>query len=313
MASPITGIAYARLSAPDLDIMQGFLEDFGLIPAHRDAKRLYMRGAGDSPFLHVTELGPPGTIAFGYDAVDESVLREFVAAGAAKAIEDIDEPGGGKRVVLSAPGGFEIEIVSGREKVAPLSPRERIRAPSGASMRIGPSRVRRLAHGVLATPRLDETIEWYNKTLRLIPSDELYVGTTDNRLGMFSRLDQGEQLVDHHVVFVVRGANAGAHHISFEVEDVDDIFVGHDHLKRLGKYEHIRGIGRHALGCQIFDYWMSPFEQMHEHWSSSERMNVHSSFNAHRVDANMGHDHGEKPTPRFVKHASPFVARPSRR
>jgi hypothetical protein len=312
MTSPITGIAYARLSAPDLDVMQEFLEDFGFVMAQRDSKRLYMRGTGDSPFIHVTELGDPGTIAFGYTAVDESVLHEFVASGAAKSVEQIDEPGGGKRVVLTDPNGFEIEIVHGREQVTPLAPRVQVRPSQGASIRLAPSRVRRIAHGVIATPKLDETTTWFNTTLRLIPTDELYVGTPDNRLGMFSRLDRGEQLVDHHVVFVVRSASSGAHHVSYEVDDVDEIFVGHDHLKRRGKYEHIRGIGRHALGCQIFDYWMSPFEQMHEHWSTTEQMNVHSGFNLHRVDANMGHDHGEKPTPRFSRHASKFVSRLSR-
>ena len=201
--------------------------------------------------------------------------------------------------------------MSGREKAALLPPRVELRAPNGSSIRLAPSRVRRMSHGVIATPKLNETIDWFNKTFRLIQTDELYLGTPENRLGMFSRLDQGEQPVDHHIVFVVRNEKAGGHHTSWEVDHVDEIFVGHDFLKRRGKYEHIRGIGRHALGCQIFDYWMSPFEQMHEHWTTSEQMNIHSGFNQHRVDSNMGHDHGEKPTPRFSKHASTFVSRPA--
>lgn len=309
MTSPISGIAYARLSAPDLDVMQQFLEDFGMVKVHRDAMRLYMRGTGEAPFIHVTELGEPGTIAYAYNAVDESVLREYVAAGLASGIENIDEPGGGKRVVLTDPNGLSVEIVSGRQNVAMLPPRVEVRGPGSPSIRLAPSRVRRMSHGVVATPRLNETIEWFNRIFRLIPTDELYLGTPDNRLGMFSRLDHGEKLVDHHIIFVVRNEKAGGHHTSWEVDHVDEIFVGHDFLKRCDRYEHIRGIGRHALGCQIFDYWMSPFEQMHEHWSTSEQMNVHSAFNQHRVDANMGHDHGEKPTPRFSKHASAFIAR----
>lgn len=309
MTSPISGIAYGRLSAPDLGVMQEFLEDFGFIKAHSDGKRLYMRGTAASPFLHVTELGPPGTISFGYEAVDDSVLLDFVRAGAASGIETIDEPGGGRRVVLSDPNGLQIEIVSGRERPDELPSRPLIRQPNDSSTRQSAARIRRLAHGVVATPRLKETIDWFNRTLRLIPSDSLYVGTPDNEIGMFSRLDLGDSPVDHHVVFVLRGAMPGAHHMSFEVENIDDIFVGHDHLKRRGKYEHVRGIGRHALGSQIFDYWMSPFEQMHEHWSSSERMNSASGFNANRVDSGLAHDHGEKPTPRFVKHASPFLGR----
>jgi catechol 2,3-dioxygenase-like lactoylglutathione lyase family enzyme len=312
MTSPITGIAYARLSAPDLDVMQGFLEDFGMVKVHRDDQRLYMRGTGDSPFIHVTELGEAGTIAYAYDAADESVLHDFVKSGAAKAIETIDEPGGGKRVVLTDPNGLSIEVVSGRQKIAPLSPRVQLRASTSPSMRQAPSRVRRISHGVIATPKLNETIDWFNNTFKLIQSDELYIGTPENRLGMFSRIDLGEQPVDHHIVFIVRNEKAGGHHTSWEVDHPDEIFVGHDFLKRKNKYEHIRGIGRHALGCQVFDYWMSPFEQMHEHWSTSEQMNSSSSFNQHRVDSNMGHDHGEKPTQRFSKHASTFMPRAPR-
>lgn len=312
MTSPITGIAYARLSAPDLDVMQQFLEDFGMIKVHRDSKRLYMRGTGDAPFIHVTELGEPGTIGYGYEAADESVLRDFVASGAASGIEAIDEPGGGKRVVLTDPNGLSVEIVCGRQKVQPLPPRVEVRAAESPSIRLAPSRVRRMAHGVIATPKLNDTIEWFQKTFKLIHTDELYVGTPENRLGMFSRLDKGDELVHHHIIFVVRNEKAGSHHTSWEVDHVDEIFVGHDYLKRTGRYEHVRGIGRHALGCQIFDYWMSPYEQMHEHWSTSEYMTARSAFNRHRVDANMGHDHGEKPTPRFSKHASPFLPRPQR-
>lgn len=309
MTSPITGIGYARLSAPDLGVMQEFLEAFGLVKVHRDGKRLYMRGIGESPYLHVTELGPPGTIALGYDAVDESALREFVASGAAKSVDQLDEPGGGRRVILTDPNGLQLEIVSGRAKIVPLPPREQVRGAGGASLRRGPSRIRRVTHGVLTTPRMDETLDWYHKTLRLIPSDEIYAGTPANRLGVFSRLDRGDEPVDHHVSFIVRHAEAGVHHVSFEVEYVDDIFMGHDHLKRLGKYEHVRGINRHALGAQIFDYWMSPFDQMHEHWISTEHMNVKSSFGSHRVDSDMAHDHGDNVTPRFSKHASPLISR----
>lgn len=308
MGSPITGIAYARLRAPDLGAMQDFLEAFGLVKVHRDDERLYMRGIDEQPFIHVTELGEAGTIAFGYEAVDESVLHDFVKSGDAKSVEQIDEPGGGKRVILAAPDGFEIEIVSGREKVAPMPPREDVRGKD-ASVRRGPSRVRRVTHGVVTSPHLEETVAWYHSKLKLLPSDEIYAGTPENRLGVFSRLDRGDQPVDHHISFVVRHGSAGAHHVSFEVEKCDDIFMGHDYLQRLGKYEHIRGINRHALGSQLFDYWMSPFEQIHEHWTSLEQMNAQSGFGSHRVDSNMAHDHGDNVTPRFSKHSSPFVPR----
>jgi catechol 2,3-dioxygenase-like lactoylglutathione lyase family enzyme len=309
MSSIISGIAYARLSAPRLDGMQAFLEHFGLRLAHKTPTRLYMRGLGDEPFIHATELGEPGHIGFGYNVVDASVLGDLVKQGKAKAIETLDEPGGGRRVVLTDPNGFEIELVHGREKVAAIPVRGAVRPPDGPSVIVGPSNVRRLVHCAIATPRLEETIDWWRDTLRLLPTDELYVGEPGNRLGLFMRVDSGEQPVHHHIIFVVRNPNAGVHHVSFEVDDFEDLFMGHDYLKRLNRYDHVRGIGHHPLGRQFFDYWMTPWNQMHEHWSTSEMMNARSAYNHHRVDGGLAHEHGDKPPERFVKQSSPVIRR----
>ena len=157
------------------------------------------------------------------------------------------------------------------------------------------------------TTRMSETIAWYQENFGFLPTDELYVGEPGNTLGRFVRTDCGEDPVYHHVLFIFRGEKNGLHHASFEVERVDEIFTGGDHLHELN-YDHVRGIGRHALGSQIFDYWMSPFNVMHEHWSSTEKMNVHSSFNEIKIGSGMVHDSGEAPPERFVKQASPILS-----
>ncbi len=309
MASIISSIAYARLSAPDLEEMQVFLEHFGLHLAHKTGTRLYMRGTGNEPFVHVTELGKPGHIGFGYNVIATSELEELVESGKAAAIEDIDEPGGGRRVVLHDPNGFEIELVHGREQVRKFATRAIVRTPNGASVVPGPASIRRLAHCAIATPLLDETIDWWRHTFGLLPTDELYIGEPNNRLGLFLRIDGGHTPVHHHILFVVKNPNAGIHHISFEVDDIDDLFMGHDHLKRLNRYDHMRGIGHHPLGRQFFDYWMSPWNQMHEHWSTTELMSADSAFNRHRVDGGMAHEHGDRPSERFVRQSSPVIQR----
>jgi hypothetical protein len=153
-------------------------------------------------------------------------------------------------------------------------------------------------------------IGWYQRTLGLLPTDELFVGQPDNVIGQFNRVDQGDELVDHHVIFQFRGQRAGMHHVSYQVEGVDDIFFGYDHMAHRS-HDHVRGIGRHALGSQIFDYWMSPFEQMHEHWISHEKMNATSRFNRIQIGEGMSYDTGEKPPERFVKQATPIVGWPA--
>jgi len=42
----ITDIAYGRLRAPDLDVMEEFLTHFGLVKVERTNNVLYMRGSG---------------------------------------------------------------------------------------------------------------------------------------------------------------------------------------------------------------------------------------------------------------------------
>lgn len=306
MPSIISGMSHVRLSAPDLGRMQAFLEDFGMTLAHRDASRLYMRGVGDAPFLHVTELGEPGAISFGYQLRDPALIDEVAKLPGATAIETPDAPGAGKRVRLQDPNGFWLEFVTDQTRVAPLAPRALVRGADGESRALGPARVARIAHTAYATPNLSDTIEWYQRTLGLLPTDELFVGTEDNVIGQFDRVDLGDALVDHHVIFLLRGPRAGMHHVSFQVEGVDDIFFGFDHMTHR-EHDHVRGIGRHALGSQIFNYWMSPFEQMHEHWISQEKMTAASRFNRIRIGDGMSYDTGEKPPERFVKQASAVV------
>ncbi|WP_353233416.1 VOC family protein [Diaphorobacter ruginosibacter] len=306
MPGIVSSVAYVRLGAPDLDVQEKFLLDFGLVRVLRDDRRLYMRGIADAPFVHVTELGESGVIGVGYEVNPDVPIESLEQRFGAK-VEPIDEPGGGKRLVLHDPNGLRVELVQGRAAVDELPRRNPLRGSGGASKDHGPARIEKLVHTAYMTTRLAETIAWYQENFGFLPTDELYIGEPGNTLGRFVRTDCGEDPVYHHVLFIFRGEKNGLHHASFEVERVDEIFTGGDYLHGL-KYDHVRGIGRHALGSQIFDYWMSPFNVMHEHWSSTEKMNAHSGFNEIKIGSGMVHDSGEAPPERFVKQASPILS-----
>ena len=53
----VADMAYGRLKAPDLDLMEEFLTRFGMVRSERTATALYMRGT-DSPhpvsYTHLT-------------------------------------------------------------------------------------------------------------------------------------------------------------------------------------------------------------------------------------------------------------------
>lgn len=178
---------------------------------------------------------------------------------------------------------------------------------AGAPMRLpkGPSRVKRIGHGVMAAPNVAATAQWFRDTLGFICSDDIYAGTKDNIIGSFNRCDRGREYVDHHVFFCVKNERAGLNHLSYEVQDIDDVFMGHQHLAQLGTYEHMWGIGRHLLGSQIYDYWSDPWGRVHEHWSDTDRLNVKNGSNLLSAEEGFVSQWGERPPEKFIGRVCP--------
>jgi hypothetical protein len=204
-------------------------------------------------------------------------------------------------------------VVWGMDKVAEIpAPRQMLNsgyaplARAGDLMRIqkGPSRVKRVAHAVLGTPKVKETVDWFRHHLGFICSDDVYAGQKENLIGSFNRIDGGDTFVDHHVFFAINHDHAGLNHVSFEVADMDDVFMGHQHLRNAGKYEHMWGIGRHLLGSQVYDYWADPWRRVHEHWADSDRLNVKNGSNLLPAEEALVSQWGDPPPQKFIEHVS---------
>jgi catechol 2,3-dioxygenase-like lactoylglutathione lyase family enzyme len=309
----VADIAYGRLRAPDLDAEEEFLTHFGMVRAARTSRALYMRGTGPAHHIHVTEKGDPAFIGLAWQAASEDDLHRLTRMPGASAIEAVDEPGGGKRVRLMEPNGYRIEVLCGVAELSPI-PVVRQVVNTGAEslkrkgelyrLRPGPSQVKRIGHGVICTPRLQETVRWFRETLGLIASDDLYAGSKDNLIGSFNRCDRGEDYVDHHVFFCLKHDRAGLNHLSFEVQDMDDVFAGHYYLQRLAKYEHMWGIGRHLLGSNVYDYWADPWGRIHEHWSDSDRLNARSGSTLMPAEEGLVSQWGEPPPQKLLDRVS---------
>jgi catechol 2,3-dioxygenase-like lactoylglutathione lyase family enzyme len=309
-----TDMAHGRLRAPDLDVMEEFLTRFGMVRSERTSTALYMRGTDGVHHIHVTEKGEPKFVGFAYYAASEDDLKRLAKAPGASAIEEIDEPGGGKRVRLTEPNGYQIEVVHGIAQVAPIEVKERQKLNTGEAplmragelMRLpkGSSHVKRIGHGVMMTPKFHETVKWFRDTLGFVCSDDVYAGEKNNLIGSFNRCDQGDAYVDHHVFFCLNHEKTGLNHLSFEVQDIDDVCMGHDYLDQFGKYEHMWGIGRHVLGSQVYDYWADPWGRVHEHWADSDRLNVANGSNLVPVEEALVSQWGEPLPEKFMNHAS---------
>ena len=305
----VKDIAYGRLCSPDLDIQEEFLTEFGMVRVERTNDALYMRGTDPDQYLHVTHKGEPAFVGFAYDATSEEDLDRLSKAPGASGVESMDEPGGGKRVRLTEPNGYQIEVVYGRDKHEPIpvkfqklnmGPESNNRAGEMMRIHTGPSRVKRIGHGVMGATNLKETVAWFREMLGFIGTDEVYAGEQGNIIGSFNRCDQGDEYVDHHVFFCIQSDKSGLNHFSFEVADVDDVFTGHEYLQKLDKYEHMWGLGRHLLGSQIYDYWGDPWGRVHEHWSDSDRLNLANGSNLISAEEGLTSQWGEPPPQKFI-------------
>jgi len=272
----VEDVAHVAFRAPDLDRMEAFLKDFGLTTWREDG-RLYARGLGSAPFVHVTELGEPGFVAVGLRAAS---IEDVIALGRSEGAEPkkLERPGGGVGVTLRDPDGFAVEVVAGQTSAEPLPlpqadgwnsarDKSRLRRPK----RVGqtPAHVVRLGHCVLGVSDFRASERWYKERFGFITSDEIAV-SLEMSIGAFLRCDRGDTLTDHHTLFLLRGpTGAGFHHAAFEVVDVDDLMSGHERLAAAG-WRPEWGVGRHLLGSQVFDYWKDPWGNTLEHWTDGD-------------------------------------------
>jgi catechol 2,3-dioxygenase-like lactoylglutathione lyase family enzyme len=302
----VTDLAFARLQSPDLDVAEQFLSDFGMVRVERTAKALYMRGTGPTHHIHVTHLGEPRFLGLAFHAASEDDLERLAKAPGADGIESIDEPGGGKRVRVRDPLGYQMEVVFGMKEQAAL-PVRRVTRNAGELLRIpaGASQVKRLGHAVLMTPGAKEKIKWYREMLGFVPSDEVYAGTKDNIIASFNRCDRGETHVDHHTFLCIEGPKVGLNHLAFEVQNFDDLMLGHQHLKQAGRYRHWWGIGRHVLGSQVFDYWEDPWGRAHEHWWDTDQLTSRHPGNLIPAEEGLLSQWGAPVPEAFITHATP--------
>jgi catechol 2,3-dioxygenase-like lactoylglutathione lyase family enzyme len=297
----VEDIAYVRFAAPDLQQMERFLGDFGLVVSEREGGRLYARGTDPSRYLHVTEPGEPAFRGVAFEAASAEDLLAASELEGASGVEPIDAPGGGRRVRFTDPDGFQVEVVHGREPLPPLPPGPHIPVNRGSERRRlgdlvriqpGPARVKRLGHAVLRVRDFRTSEAWYKSRFGFLSSDEVYLGDEQNVITSFLRCDRGDAFTDHHTFLCIGTGEPAFDHAAFEVEDMDAVMTGHDHLAKAG-YRHHAGVGRHVLGSQVFDYWCDPWGHVLEHFTDGDLLNASHETGRHSPAVALGTQWGK--------------------
>jgi len=270
--------AYILFQIPDLSKQKAFLEDFGMVTVAHTADRLLMRGYGSDPFFYQAERGSVARFLGAGLCVRDAEALEALAERTGRPIEQLDTPGGGRRVRLTDPDGFLVDVLHGRASVPPLATRRELlpqntpgnkpRINSEQRAPLEPTALERFGHYVISVSDFNASFQWYHRHLGLLPTDVLCTAEGNPFLS-FNRMDRGDRPADHHTVVLVQGLRPGYMHSAFETLDQDSIGQGQQFLKARG-WRHFWGIGRHILGSQIFDYWLDPCGHEIEHYADGD-------------------------------------------
>jgi len=310
MSDPIIKVKdlmFPRFTAPDLDLVETFLTDFGMERSARTDTALYMRGVDGDHHVHVTELGEPGFIGVAFEAQSAEDLKKLAAAEGVS-VEPTGEPGGGQKVTLTDPNGFRIETVFGVQKLEPLAidgpapindAHAKPRLGSEKRIRADRSHVKRCGHVVVNVTDFAQSDAWYKQRFGFLSSDEIYLGDESLVVAAFMRCDMGpDTYVDHHTFLCLGTGTPGFNHAAWEVCDLDDLMRGHDRLMEKA-YKHAWGIGRHILGSQIFDYWRDPWGRIHEHWIDGDLFTSDKPAVRHPAESALSSQWGPQAPPDF--------------
>jgi catechol 2,3-dioxygenase-like lactoylglutathione lyase family enzyme len=281
---PLRSLHHVAFTVTDLDKTQQFTEDFGLLTVDKSSDALVMKTGGGDAWCYRAELGDErGFVGFGFVVDDESDLAHAVEHHGATEIRELDTPGGGRAVTLTSPDGMKIDLVHGIQGEAPqeVQPELRLNTPAlrgrhGESQThrpLGPAALYRLGHLGLFVNDYRASAEWFKETLGITCTDAMHVpGVPQHTLVGFLRIDRGPEWVDHHTIFLGEDTRTDLHHVSFEVQDYEAQFMAHRWLESKG-WEPNWGVGRHPLGCHVFDVWFDPDRYRFETFSDTDLVN----------------------------------------
>jgi catechol 2,3-dioxygenase-like lactoylglutathione lyase family enzyme len=271
--------AWLEFEKPDLAAAERFAATFGFGTSLRTDAQLHLRGTFAGTPAVVIRRGRKSFVGPAFKAADDGDLRRLADTLDGR-VNALPESLGGMSVETRDPSGLRVRVVSGTHQLPGLPDQAPLTTNDGghvsrtnATQRPPrePSRVQRVGHVVLQTPKYLETLNWYLDNLGLIVSDFLYYEGQRERgptMG-FIRCDRGSQPADHHTLAMTLGPSYRYVHSAYQVADLDSLAAGGEVLRDAG-YRRSWGVGRHIQGSQIFDYWRDPDGFLVEHFTDGD-------------------------------------------
>ena len=275
----ISGLHHYALEVPDLEVAEGFLQDFGLDTAEKDASLIARCPGRDQEQVRLVQAPVKRLhyVAFTLrPGTGDSVRAALERAGTPV----IEPPVGASEAGLwiRDPDGTAVQLLD--QAQAPARPVAEVRVNMGASsQRTNVAQwteatkdvlPRRLGHCLLFTAQPRQMTDFYTQVLGLGVSDTIHHDRVT-----FLNAGPG----DHHIFGFIASTHRGFHHASFEVPSIDAIAIGADRMRARGRSAGW-GLGRHTIGSNFFHYnpdpwgswteWFSDIDQIDDCWVAND-------------------------------------------
>lgn len=251
-----------NMIVPDLTVAEGFYKNFGLdVREESNGLGLYTYGL-EHRWASLNEGARKALNNLSFAVFEEDfdpIRRRIEEMG----IKLIDPPQGwdSHGIWFRDPFGILIELKIA-EKTSPNEKTD-FAVPSVAAGQMGSMRrskapvvrPRRLAHLLIFTPSVPESISFFSRVLGLRLSD---------RSGDGICFMHGIHGSDHHLIAFAKSSAPGLHHCSWDVGNVNDIGLGAMQMADKG-FSDGWGLGRHVLGSNYFHYVKDPWGSYSEY------------------------------------------------
>lgn len=284
------------LAVPDLAASGEFFEAFGLTKER--AGWFATRDGGNQ--LELVESPRRNLMRLGVGASDQDDLERIARRVETSGLGRIESSAVGQLILIEPVTGLAIDVTVADVLDPVPIPTEPVNSPARTARRDRPAlavvddapvRPSNLTHVVYSTPDQPTTVAFFSEVLGFEISDQVP--------GIIAFTRCGEV---HHNFAIQAGPVAYAHHVAFEVDDVDDVAKGGTAMIDADPDRHVWGLGRHAIGSNWFWYLREPGGTFVEYAADVDRI---SSQDLYQAKEWTGHEYlyafGPPPPESFMK------------
>ena len=261
----IRSLHHVGFTVPDLEVGRQFYTIFGLND-QASGNDLVLRCADrDQDQLRLVE-GAKKRLSYSAFGTDEAGMRtaktRLEAAGVP--LNRMPFKGVEEGIWCQDPDGLWVNLRVAEDAPSKRAPAREVNMPGrvrrltdrafGACTPVASVSPRRLGHLIKFTPDVRRSVDFYTRVLGMKESDRA------QDIISFLRCSNGG---DHHTLAFAKSSHVGFHHLSFEVDSVDDIELGARNLINAG-YRDCFGLGRHVAGSNFFHYIRDPWGSLVE-------------------------------------------------